>query len=304
VIDARQLTKTYGPRTAVDELSFRVHPGCVTGFLGPNGAGKSTTMRMILDLDRPTRGQVRIAGQRYADLRWPLREVGALLDPTAVPAGRTAYHHLVALARSNRIPVARVSEVLGMVGLEGVAGQRIRGFSLGMKQRLGIAAALVGDPALLMFDEPVNGLDPEGIRWLRTLLRDLAGEGRAVFVSSHLINEISLIAQRLVVIGRGRLIAEGSTEEVIGHAGPARVYVVAPQAGTLARLLTAHGATVRADRDGSLWVAGLDAAGVGDLAAAHRLAVHELRPATASLEDAFLDLTTSSVEYHGTESHR
>jgi len=299
VITAERLTKTYGPTRAVDALSFTVRQGVVTGFLGPNGSGKSTTMRMIMGLDRPDAGIVTISGRRFGDLRWPLREVGALLEAKALHPGRTAYDHLWSMAQTNAIPRARVDEVLELVGIESVARRRVGKYSLGMSQRLGIASALLGDPGVLLFDEPINGLDPEGIRWVRTLLQGLAAEGRTVFVSSHLMSEMALTATDLVVIGRGRLIAETTVDDFIASNTEPTVLVRAPEAAGVAAALTAAGAHVAARADGGLLVTGLDAAGIGD--AAHRagLALHELSPQQASLEAVFMDLTSDAVDYHG-----
>jgi ABC-2 type transport system ATP-binding protein len=270
----------------------------VTGFLGPNGAGKTTTMRMILGLDHPNAGQVAIGGRRYRDLPAPLHEVGALLDAKAMHGGRTAYNHLLCLAQSNGIPKTRVDEVLAIVGLETVARRRAGGFSLGMGQRLGIAAALLGDPEVLMFDEPVNGLDPEGIVWVRTLMRGLAAEGRTVFVSSHLMSEMALTADHLVVIGRGRLIRDEGVNDFVASSSRQSVRVRSPQAAELAAHLQAAGATVRPLTDGLSEVTGLDAAAVGELAAAHGVVLHELTPEKASLEEAFMELTSDTVEFH------
>ncbi|HWG72525.1 MAG TPA: ATP-binding cassette domain-containing protein [Acidimicrobiales bacterium] len=298
MIEAHNLTKRYGPVTAVDDLSFTVRPGVVTGFLGPNGAGKSTTMRMILGLDRPTRGAVTVNGKAYVDLPAPLHEVGALLDAKAVHGGRSAYHHLLALAQSNGIGARRVREVLRLVGLEAVASRRTGGFSLGMGQRLGIAGALLGDPAVLMFDEPVNGLDPEGILWIRNLMRALASEGRTVLVSSHLMSEMALTAEYLIVIGRGRMIADMSVDNFVRSSSQQSVLVRSPGADTLAGRLRIAGAEVHAQPDGALVVTGLEAAAIGDAAAAAGVVVHELTPQQASLEEAFMELTKDSVDYH------
>ncbi len=295
-IGVTALTKRFGPVTALDGLSFEVRPGRVTGFLGPNGAGKTTTMRVILGLDAPTSGTALVGGRRYPEIIRPLWVVGSLLDPAAVHGGRTAWFHLLALARSNGIGRRRVSEVLELTGLEAVAERYIRGFSLGMKQRLGIAAALLGDPPVLMLDEPANGLDPEGIRWIRQLLTSMAAEGRTILVSSHLISEMALIADHLVIIGRGRLLADTPTAVLVAAAGR-DVLVRSPRAGELAGLLTAGGATVTVEADGSLTVTGMEAAAIGDLAAGRGVAVHELVPRQASLEAAYLDLTSSSTEY-------
>jgi ABC-2 type transport system ATP-binding protein len=298
MIEVTELAKHYGGTVAVEGLSFTVHPGRVTGFLGPNGAGKSTTMRVILGLDAPTAGRATIGGQPYARLRRPLHQVGALLDASAVHGGRTAGNHLLALAASNQISRRRVAEVLDTVGLEAAANKRVRGFSLGMRQRLGIAAALLGDPGVLMFDEPVNGLDPEGIAWIRGLFKQLAGQGRTVFVSSHLMSEMALTADHLVVIGRGRLVADTPIAEFVQQSSHGDVLVRSPAAPTLAVLLHRRGATVTAHGDGALAVTGLDAAAIGDLAAAHRIPVHELAARHASLEEAFMELTRDSVDYH------
>jgi ABC-2 type transport system ATP-binding protein len=295
MIEVRELTKRYGSTVAVDGLSFDVRPGRVTGFLGPNGAGKSTTMRVIVGLDSPTSGAATINGSAYRQRRFPLHEVGALLDAQALPPGRSAAHHLLSIAQSNRIGRRRVQDVLDLVGLSDVAGRRVGPFSLGMKQRLGIAAVLLGDPEVLLFDEPVTGLDPEGIVWIRNLFHRLADEGRTVFVSSHLMSEMAQTAGYLVVIGRGKLIAEGSLDEILATAG-STVRVRSPRAEDLVRVLTTEGATVRTD-DGALSVSGLDAARIGDLAAQHQIALHELTPQRASLEEVFFDLTKESVDY-------
>ncbi|MDQ2728312.1 MAG: ATP-binding cassette domain-containing protein [Actinomycetota bacterium] len=297
MIEAHNLTKHYGPTVAVDDLSFTLRPGTVTGFLGPNGAGKTTTMRLILGLDRPTRGSVTIGGRPYRDLEHPLHEVGALLEAKAMHGGRSARAHLHCLAASNGIPAGRVTEVLRIVGLESVAKRRTGGFSLGMGQRLGIAAALLGDPGILIFDEPVNGLDPEGIMWVRTMLRTLAAEGRTVLVSSHLMNEMAVTADRLLVIGRGKLISDSSVDEFVQKSSQQSVRVCSPQADELARSLTETGASVRPKEPGTIEVTGVDAAAVGELAAARGLVLHELTPQRASLEEAFMELTRDSVEY-------
>ena len=297
MIQARHLTKRYGTVVAVDDLSFDVLPGRVTGFLGPNGAGKSTTMRMILGLDAPAAGQVTVNGVPYRQHRHPLREVGALLDARAFHGGRSAYNHLLCLAETNRIPRPRVEEVIGLVGLGAVARKDAGGFSLGMGQRLGIAAALLGDPGVLLFDEPVNGLDPEGIVWVRTLLRSLAREGRTVFVSSHLMSEMALTADDLVVIGRGRLIAQTSVHEFVRSSANVYVRVRSPHADDLARLLLSRGARVAPADDGALKVTGLDAAAVGELAGANGLFVHELVLHEPTLEAAYMELTHDAVDY-------
>jgi ABC-2 type transport system ATP-binding protein len=297
VIDANSLTKTYGSVRAVDDLSFRVLPGRVTGFLGPNGSGKSTTLRMILGLDRPDSGTVTVGGKAYGDLRYPLREVGALLESKAMHPSRTAYAHLRWLAASNGLPPSRVEEVLELTGIEQVAGRRTKGYSLGMAQRLGVAAALLGDPPVLLLDEPVNGLDPEGILWIRQLLRRLADEGRTVLVSSHLMSEMSLTADHVLVIGRGHLIADMPVNDLIAQTASSGARVVTPEADKLRGLLLQRQASVTVEPDGSMTVAGLTAAQIGDLARDHRLAVHELVPNRATLEEAFMALTADSVEY-------
>jgi ABC-2 type transport system ATP-binding protein len=297
VIEVRQLTKTYGPTVAVDELTFTVRPGRVTGFLGPNGAGKSTTMRLILGLDRPLRGEALVTGRPYQELREPLRHVGALLEAKSVHGGRTAHDHLLWLAQTNRIGRRRVREVLGMVGLEAAANKRVGGFSLGMGQRLGLAAALLGDPPILLLDEPVNGLDPQGVRWMRTLLKTLAAEGRTVFVSSHLMSEMALTADHLVVIGRGRLIADTDTEDFIARTSRAQVLVRTREPDRLHDLLVAEGLTVHRDTDGSLSVEGTDTSTVGQVAATGGVTLDELSTRSASLEDAFLQLTADAAEY-------
>jgi ABC-2 type transport system ATP-binding protein len=299
MIEARGLTKRYGPTLAVDDLSFDVTPGHVTGFLGPNGAGKSTTMRLIVALDAPTAGDVLVNGRVYGRHRFPAREVGALLDAMALHPGRRAVDHLWSLAQSNDIARARVDEVLDLVGLSDVAGRRIGPFSLGMKQRLGIAGVMLGDPHTLLFDEPVTGLDPEGIAWIRAFFHQLAAEGRTVLVSSHLMSEMALTAQHLIVIGRGKLIADESMDRMIAGAGSS-VRVRSPQSDDLTRLLEHEGAKVRTDAD-DLIVTGLDAAGIGDLAASHGMTLHELSPQRASLEEAFFELTEGSAEYQGAD---
>jgi len=297
MISVRSLTKHYGKTVAVDRLSFDVPPGVVTGFLGPNGSGKSTTMRMIMGLDAPQGGTALINGLRYGQLRWPVREVGALLDAKSFHPGRTAYHHLLYLARMNDIPRRRVEEVLDTVGLTTVAHRRAGRFSLGMGQRLGIAAALLGDPGILLFDEPVNGLDPEGIRWVRSLLRRLAAEGRAVFVSSHLINEMALAAERLVVIGRGTLIVETTVHDFTTGGGNGSVRVVTPNAPAFMVALDEAGATATVDDDGALVVNGMTPAQIGELAARRSLVLHELTPIRTTLEDAFMEITGDHVDY-------
>jgi ABC-2 type transport system ATP-binding protein len=294
------LTKRFGATAAVSELTLTVEPGLVTGFLGPNGAGKSTTMRMILGLDRPTAGTALVSGRHYAEFRHPLREVGALLDAKALHPGRSGRHHLLAMARSNGIPRARVDEVMAMVGLSEVAGRRAGTYSLGMGQRLGIAGALLGDPGVLMFDEPVNGLDPDGVRWVRELMRSLAAEGRTVFVSSHLMSEMELTADRLVIIGRGRLLADAPITEVLAASSRRRVKVRSPHAEGLRALaagLAAQGAAADPAGPGELLVSSVPVEVVGDMA--HRLGVrlHELSPQEATLEQAYMELTADSVEY-------
>jgi ABC-2 type transport system ATP-binding protein len=297
MIEVHELTKRYGSAMAVDGLSLTVRPGRVTGFLGPNGAGKSTTMRVILGLDAPTSGWATVNGRPYQQLSRPLHQAGALLDAGAVHGGRTARDHLLAIAVSNGIGARRAAEVLGLVGLDSVAGQRVRGFSLGMRQRLGIAAALLGDPPVLMFDEPVNGLDPEGIAWIRGLLKSLAAEGRTIFVSSHLMSEMALTADHLIVIGRGRLIADAPIAEFVQQSSHRDVVVRSPRGADLAGLLAARGAAVTAEPDGGLAVTGLDAPAIADLAREHGISVHELTTRHASLEEAYMELTRDSVEY-------
>jgi ABC-2 type transport system ATP-binding protein len=296
VIEVRELSKRFGSTMAVDRLSFDVAPGRVTGFLGPNGAGKSTTMRVILGLDRPTRGAALVNGRPYGEIRRPLFEVGALLDAKAMHGGRSAYAHLLCVAQSNGISRRRVAEVLDIVGLSTVARKRAGTFSLGMGQRLGIAAALLGDPPVLLFDEPVNGLDPEGILWIRTLLRRLAAEGRTVFVSSHLMSEMALTADHLVVIGRGRLIANESTAALLADSSRSFVHVSSPDAGPLAAALESAGAAVTRAGD-DLRITGLTAASVGEVAARVGVVLHELTPRQASLEEAFMELTRGTGDY-------
>jgi len=300
MIEARGLTKRFGPTVAVKDLSFTVTPGTVTGFLGPNGAGKTTTMRLALGLDRPSGGSITVNGRRYGDLRFPLHEVGALLDATAVHGGRRAVDHLWSLAQSNGIPRARVDEVLEMVGMSTVARRRIGTYSLGMSQRLGIAAALLGDPPTLLFDEPVNGLDPEGIVWIRQLFQHLARQGRTVFVSSHLMSEMALTAEQLIVIGRGELIAAGPIHELTSRTD-GHVRVRSPRLDDLAALLAEHGGQVERTNDGALAVRGLDAPTIGDLAVEHRLALHELTPEQASLEETFFELTNETVDFRAAD---
>ena len=300
MIELDGLTKRYGEKVAVNNLTFAVRPGIVTGFLGPNGAGKSTTMRMILGLDRPTAGDVRIDGTHYDGLRDPLTYIGALLDAKAVHGGRSAFHHLLCLAQSNGIPRARVHEVLDTVGLTTVARKKAKGFSLGMGQRLGIAGALLGDPRILMFDEPVNGLDPEGIHWIRNLMKSLAAQGRTVFVSSHLMSEMALTADHLVVIGQGRLLADTSMAEFIRRNSRSYVRIRTPQRERLLDVLHTVGVMVAVAEtgDGTLEVDGGKPEEIGELAARHQIVLHELSPQQASLEEAFMRLTAESVEYH------
>ncbi|MEW1776119.1 ATP-binding cassette domain-containing protein [Streptomyces sp. NPDC086777] len=298
MIELAGLTKRYGDTTAVDDLTFTVRPGIVTGFLGPNGAGKSTTMRMILGLDHPTAGRVRVDGKRYEQLKDPLTYIGALLDAKAVHGGRSAFNHLLCLAQSNGIPRARVAEVLDTVGLTAVARKKAKGFSLGMGQRLGIAGALLGDPRILMFDEPVNGLDPEGIHWIRTLMKTLAAQGRTVFVSSHLMSEMALTAEHLVVIGQGRLLADTSMADFIRTNSRSYVRVRSPQRERLLDVLHAAGITVVETGTGALEVEGGKAEPIGELAAQNGVVLHELSIQQASLEEAFMQLTAESVEYH------
>jgi ABC-2 type transport system ATP-binding protein len=299
-IEARNLSKRYGPTLAVDDLSFDVNPGIVTGFIGPNGSGKTTTMRLILGLDSPTSGGVTVGGRRYRDLPAPLREVGALIDAKAVHPSRTAYNHLLALAQSNAIPAARVDEVIGLVGMQAAAGRKVGGFSLGMGQRLGIAGALLGDPPVLIFDEPLNGLDPEGIVWIRELLRRLAAEGRTVFVSSHLMNEMAVTADHLIVIGQGKLLRDEGVSQFVESNSEHRVLVRSPQLAELSIEVVKLGAQVRPGTEDSIEVAGLDSRAIGILAAAKGWTIYELATQHASLEDAFMDLTHDSVEYHAT----
>jgi len=295
VIELAGLTKEYGARVAVDDLTVTIHPGRVTGFLGPNGSGKTTTMRCVLGLARPTSGTATVLGRPYRELAQPMRRVGALIDPRARHPGRTAYRHLLALAQSNGLPVKRVYEVMDLVGLESVADDRVRGFSLGMGQRLGIAAALLGDPDVLLLDEPINGLDPEGIRWVRELLRDLADEGRTVLVSSHLMSEMEDTADHLVVLGRGRLLADVPMDELLGAHSAVRVRT--PQGPTLADAVRRAGGRVELEIDGALRVEGLDLVAVGDVAFIADVRLHELSRVTASLEAAYLALTEDDVEY-------
>ena len=298
MIEAQGLTKRYGSKTAVDGIDFTVRPGQVTGFLGPNGAGKSTTMRMIVGLDRPSAGTVTVGGRPYRQLRAPLTEIGALLEAKAVHPGRSARNHLRVLAATHGISSTRVDDVIELAGLGSVADKRVKGFSLGMGQRLGIAAALLGDPHTLILDEPVNGLDPEGVAWVRSLARGLAAEGRTVFLSSHLMSEVALTADRLLVIGRGQIIAEGPVDEVVARATTSTVVVRSPQATDLAALLAGPTTTVTSTEPQVLEVHGPSAAEIGEVAAAHRIVLHELHTVTGSLEQAYLSLTADAVEYH------
>ncbi|UTI66265.1 ATP-binding cassette domain-containing protein [Paraconexibacter antarcticus] len=298
MITVDHVTKRYGEQLAVDDLTFTVQPGIVTGFLGPNGAGKSTTMRMILGLDRPTSGTVQVNGRCYRDFDAPLHEIGAMLEARAVHTGRSAYHHLLAMAQTHGIGAPRVNEVIDMVGLQKVARKRAGGFSLGMGQRLGIASALLGDPQTVILDEPANGLDPEGIKWIRELLRRLADEGKTVFLSSHLMSEMALTAEHLVIVGRGRLIADTTVDEVVSQASAdSAVLVRSPQAAALRAALAGPGVSVRSEEAEVLEVRGLAAERIGELAAAAHIVLHELTPQRASLEEAYMRLTGDAVEY-------
>ncbi len=298
MIEVRGLTKRYGEKVAVNDLTFAVEPGKVTGFLGPNGAGKTTTMRLILGLDYPDGGLVTLDGKKYHDLAYPMREVGALLDAKAVHGGRSAHNHLLCLAQTNNLPASRVGEVLELVGLSEVARKRSKGFSLGMSQRLGIAATMLGDPHVLMFDEPVNGLDPEGILWIRNLMKALAAEGRTVFVSSHLMSEMENTADHLIVIGRGKLIADCTMAEFIARSSGAAVRVRTPSPDQLVLAVAAMGGTATADGDGTLLVRGMAIDAVGDIAFEQGIRLHELTVMRASLEEAYMEVTADSVEYH------
>jgi ABC-2 type transport system ATP-binding protein len=297
MIKTEELTKRYGDKLAVDHLTFEVKPGIVTGFLGPNGAGKSTTMRMILGIDNPSGGRVTVNGKSYRDLAAPLQEIGALLDPSAVHEGRSAWHHLQWQAKAAGVPTRRVEEVLDIVGLSEVAGKKVGGFSLGMYQRLGIASALIGDPPVLIFDEPVNGLDPEGIRWVRSLFRRFANEGRTVFVSSHLMSEMEQTADHVLVIGRGKLIADMPMAEITQRSNLSNVRVVSPRVNELAPLLESAGASISQNVAHELIVTGIEAAAIGEIAVQHGIVLHELAPRRASLEAAFMELTHSAVDY-------
>jgi ABC-2 type transport system ATP-binding protein len=301
MIEVEHVTKRYGEFVAVEDLSFVVQPGIVTGFLGPNGAGKSTTMRMILGLDAPTSGSVRVNGRSYRDLEAPLHEIGAMLEARAIHTGRSAYNHLLAMAQTHGIGAARVQEVIDMVGLSSVARKRAGGFSLGMGQRLGIASALLGDPTTVILDEPANGLDPEGILWIRNLLKQLASEGRTVFLSSHLMSEMALTAEHLVIVGRGRLIADTTVDEVVAQASAnAAVRVRSPQIAALRHALAADGVSITSAETGVLEVRGLAAERIGELASGASVVLHELTPLRASLEDAYMRLTGDAVEYRTT----
>jgi ABC-2 type transport system ATP-binding protein len=298
MIELQGLTKRFGSKIAVDHLSFQVRPGIVTGFLGPNGAGKSTTMRMMLDLDHATSGTVRIDGKHYRELQEPLKYIGALLDAKAMHGGRSAYNNLLCLAQSNRIPSSRVDEVLDMVGLSAVAKKKSKGFSLGMGQRLGIASALLGDPEILMFDEPVNGLDPEGIHWIRNLMKALASEGRTIFVSSHLMSEMALTADHLIVIGQGKLLADTSMADFIHENSRSYTRLRSPQQEQLRDVLHQEGFSPVETAGGVLEIDGATTEELGELAARHQLVLHELSSQRASLEEAFMQMTAGSVEYH------
>ncbi|CAM5297602.1 ATP-binding cassette domain-containing protein [Leifsonia shinshuensis] len=298
MIQLEHLTKRFGSKTAVDDITATIQPGKVTGFLGPNGAGKSTTMRMIMGLDRPTGGTATINGKRYAELRSPLGEVGALLDAKAVHTGRTAYNHLLAMAATHGISKRRVHEVIGLTGLESVASKRVGGFSLGMGQRLGIAAAMLGDPQTLILDEPVNGLDPEGVLWVRQFARHLAGQGRTVFLSSHLMSEMSQTADHIIVLGRGRILADAPVDQILAGATRSAVRVRTPEVERLANAIQGGDVTITGVEAQLIEVTGLSAAQIGDAAAAAGIALHELTPLSASLEEAYLELTQDEVEYH------
>jgi ABC-2 type transport system ATP-binding protein len=302
MIEAKNLTKVYGDKRAVDDLSFVVRPGIVTGFLGPNGSGKSTTMRLILGLDAPTQGDVTVNGKHFREHRAPLHDAGALLEARSIHTGRSAYNHLLSLAHTHGIPRRRVQELIDLVGLHDVARKRAGKFSLGMGQRLGIATALLGDPSTLLLDEPANGLDPEGIHWMRNLLKGLAAEGRTVFVSSHLMSEMALTADHLIVIGRGALIADTSVEEFVRRASKNLVRVRSPQATRLRELLVGGGVSVVAVEPGVLEVAGLTAAEIGETAAANQIVLHELAQQSASLEEAFMTLTGDDVEFKAVDT--
>lgn len=299
MLEVQELTKRYGDVVAVDHISFTVQPGVITGFLGPNGAGKSTTMRMILGLDRPTSGRALINDHSYTTSRAPLAELGALLEAKAVDKGRSARNHLLALGATVGIGSARVDELLDVVGLADVARKPAGSFSLGMGQRLGIASALLADPRIVMLDEPVNGLDPDGILWIRTLLRDLAAEGRTVFLSSHLMSEMELTADHLIVIGRGRILADMSMADFIASSSTRHVHVASPDAARLGRLLARDGVSISSRTPGHLEVEGMAAGLIGEIAASHQIVLHELATQDPSLEEAFMELTRDAVEYHG-----
>lgn len=298
MIQAQALTKRYGARTAVDGVNFSVKPGLVTGFLGPNGAGKSTTMRMIVGLDRPTSGSVTVNGKRYRNHRSPLREVGVLLDAKAVHTGRSAYNHLRSLAATHGISRTRVHEVIAMTGLESVAKKRVGGFSLGMGQRLGIASALLGDPATLILDEPINGLDPEGVMWVRDLVRFLAAEGRTVLLSSHLMSEMALTADHIIVLGKGRVLADAPVADIVNQSTTSSVRLVSPRAAEIAQLLHSPDVAVKNVEENTLQIVGMAAAAVGEAVSAAGFVLHELTPVRGSLEEAYVSLTSDSVEYH------
>ena len=298
MIQAQSLTKRYGSKTAVDAVDFTVQPGRVTGFLGPNGAGKSTTMRMIVGLDRPSHGSVTVNGKQYREHKAPLREVGVLLDAKAIHTGRSAYNHLLAMAATHSIPASRVKEVIELTGLESVARKRVGGFSLGMGQRLGIAAALLGDPATLILDEPVNGLDPEGVIWVRTLARHLAREGRTVFLSSHLMSEMAQTADHLIVLGRGRIIADAPIADILAASTRTSVTIRSPRADQLAALIAGPDVVITTTEQNALTVTGLSAPAIGDAAASAGIPLYELTPLRASLEEAYMQLTEHDVEYH------
>jgi ABC-2 type transport system ATP-binding protein len=302
MIEARGLSKRYGEKKAVDDLTFTVRPGIVTGFLGPNGSGKSTTMRLIIGLDSPTSGSVSVDGGSYRDKPAPLHEVGILLEARALHPGRSARNHLLALAQTQGIPGSRVDELIELAGLQEVAGKRVGAFSLGMGQRLGIAQALLGDPKTLILDEPINGLDPEGIHWIRDLLKGLAAEGRTVFLSSHLMSEMALTAEHLIIVGRGRLIRDVSVADFVRESSTKVVRVRSPQAAALREVVLGPDVGVRSDGPGVLEIEGLDAEQIGEAAAAHDFVLHELAPQQASLEDAFMALTQSEIEYRTAES--
>lgn len=304
MIEVANLTKRFGDTVAVNQLSFSVKPGIVTGFLGPNGAGKTTTMRVILGLDHPTSGLATINGKPYRDVPAPMHEVGALLEGKAVHGGRSARKHLTWLAQAGGIPTSRVEEVMEMVGLTQVANRKVGGFSLGMSQRLGIATAMLGDPEVLLFDEPVNGLDPEGIRWVRTFMRTLASEGRTVLVSSHLMSEMEETAEHVIVIGRGKLIADASMADFMLQSASSHVRVITPQTSDLMPLLERADATISHSEDGVLLVTGLDAPAIGDIAADNGIRLHELSPRRASLETAFMELTSGSVDYRSGDAEQ